>query len=203
MNIQPEKIKIILSQVQEPDLDVCPPLPGVQPDGVQSAAVLLPLLKEQGSWKMLFIKRTHQQADRHSGQIAFPGGRAEFGDSHLLATALRETEEEIGVNPADVQILGQSCPITTVTDYQVSPFVGILPWPYPLQPSADEVDKIVIIPLKWLNDPHNREIRSWESPTAPERKIPVIFYKEFAGEVLWGASARITLDFLDLIKPGS
>lgn len=200
MEIQPEKIKKALARAHQQDADTCPPLPGLQPGGRQPAAVLIPLLLDGSSWKALFIKRTHQHHDRHSGQIAFPGGRSEPGDPSLLATALREAQEEIGAEPGDVQVLGQSCTITTVTDYDVSPFVGILPWPYPLLLSAVEVEKTVSIPLAWLNDPRNYTTRSWQSRSAPGRTFPVIFFNEFEGEVLWGATARIVLDFLELIQ---
>lgn len=203
MVIQPEQVKRVLAREQDKADNPCPPLPGIQPGPIYPAAVLIPLLEADDGWKMLFIKRTLQQNDRHSGQIAFPGGRAEEGDPTLLATALREAQEEIGVAPVDIQILGQSCPITTVTDYQVSPFVGILPWPYQLTLSPLEVEKTLLIPLDWLNDPRNREIRSWRSRSAPGQKLPVIFYREYQGEVLWGATARIVLDFLDLIGTAS
>jgi hypothetical protein len=92
-----------------------------------------------------------------------------------------------------VEILGQSCPVTTVTDYKVTPFVGILPWPYPLKLSKIEVEKTILIPIDWLIDPQNYQIKIWEG-------IPVIFFKEYLGELLWGVTAQIVLDFLELIK---
>ena len=149
---------------------------------------------------MLFIKRTQIENDRHSGQVAFPGGRAEQNDSSLLDTALRETEEEIGLKPAEVEILGQACPITTVTEYEITPYVGVLPWPYPLQLSHKEVERTLHIPVAWLADKKNYQVKKWKSPARPERGIPVIFYNDFQGDMLWGATAQIVVDFLELIK---
>jgi 8-oxo-dGTP pyrophosphatase MutT (NUDIX family) len=200
MIIQPELIREILTHTQEQIKKYCPPLPGDVENTRKPAAVLIPLFLDQGIWKMLFIKRTQIENDRHSGQIAFPGGRADQRDSSLLETALRETEEEIGIKPADVKILGQACSITTVTDYEITPYVGILPWPYPLQLSKIEVEKILLIPIVWLMDKKNYQVKKWKSPARPDKGIPVIFYNDFEGEMLWGATAQIVVDFLELIQ---
>ncbi len=196
MIINPDRIKRQLLQAQ----DQHPPLPGLGGKEKQPAAVLIPLLLDQEDWKILFIKRTHHQDDRHSGQVAFPGGRADRGDPDLQHTALREAEEEIGLNPDDVEILGQSHPITTVTDHEVTPFVGILPWPYPLKLSKVEVEKTILIPTNWLIDPQNHQIKFWKPDPSAVERIPVIFFKEYLGDILWGVTAQIVLDFLELIN---
>jgi 8-oxo-dGTP pyrophosphatase MutT (NUDIX family) len=195
-----QKIKSLLHQVQEGDLKYCPPLPGLDQKSRQPAAVLIPLFKDQEKWMMLFIKRTHHQRDRHSGQIAFPGGRADQHDPSLLDTALRETQEEIGIPPRDIDILGQSCPINTVTGYEITPFVGLIPWPYSLQLSPIEVEKTVVIPVSWLVDPTNHQVKSWKSRSNPRTPIPAVFFDEYQGEILWGATAQIVIDFLELIQ---
>lgn len=200
MIIAPELLKKKLSKTGEVKQKICPPLPGIQPGRPNPAAVLIPMLQDEGEWKLLFIKRTRQPDDRHSGQVAFPGGRADAADRSLLDTALREAWEEIGSDPDQIEILGQSCSITTVTNYQISPFVGILPWPYPLRLSRDEVQKTFTIPLAWLNDPRNRQQKTWQSRSHPGVDLPVIFYQEYQGEVLWGATAQIVVDFLDIIQ---
>lgn len=200
MIIQPQALKKKLAGINPGERKICPPLPGLQPDKPEPAAVLIPLVRDQGEWKLLFIKRTRQPEDRHSGQIAFPGGRADRTDQTLLDTALREAAEEIGANPDEIEILGQSCSITTITNYRISPFVGILPWPYPLKLSPQEVQKAFLIPLAWLNDPEHRQQKTWQSRSHPGLDLPVIFFEEFEGEILWGATAQIVVDFLGIIQ---
>ncbi len=200
MIIHPDSIKENLARISGRESRICPPLPGIQPNKPEPAAVLIPLVMEEGEWKLLFIKRTTHPEDRHSGQIAFPGGRADQNDKNLLITALREAGEELGINPEDVEILGQSCSINTVTNYRISPFVGILPWPYPLKISKVEVERSFLIPLDWLNNPTNRQQKTWHSQSNPEIGLPVIFFQEFAGEVLWGATAQIVVDLLEIIE---
>ncbi len=200
MIIDPESIRQQLKLTRVDSSRTCPPLPGIQIRQTKPAAVLIPMVLDGDIWKFLFIKRTHHNNDRHSGQIAFPGGRADQKDPSLEFTALREAKEEIGINPADVNILGQSCSITTVTDYEISPYVGILPWPYHLNLSEEEVEKTILIPIDWLVDPENHQTKAWESLSAGGVKIPVIYFNEFEGEILWGATAQIVIDFLDLIQ---
>ncbi|NQS92133.1 MAG: CoA pyrophosphatase [Chloroflexi bacterium] len=200
MNIHPAWIREQLQKTQQQDPKTCSPLPGVDAGQTQPAAVLIPLVQEDGIWKLLFIKRTQHENDPHSGQIAFPGGRMEKDDPSLLTTALREAGEEIGLLPEDVEVLGQACPITTVTDYKIRPIVGILPWPYPLVLSPEEVEKTFLIPIDWLADPDHRQTRSWQARTISGKKLPVIFFNEYNGEILWGVTAQIVSDFLELIE---
>ena len=200
MIINPDRVKGQLLQAQDQQVKSSLPLLGIGGKEKQPAAILIPLLLDQEDWKFLFIKRTHHQDDRHSGQIAFPGGQADSSDATLQYTALREAEEEIGLNPDDVEILGQSCPITTVTDYEVTPFVGILPWPYPLKLSKIEVEKTILIPIDWLTDPKNHQVKFWKPDPSAAEGIPVIFFKEYLGDILWGVTAQIVVDFLELIN---
>jgi 8-oxo-dGTP pyrophosphatase MutT (NUDIX family) len=161
----------------------------------QKAAVLLPFLVEDSTWKVLFIRRTENDSDRHGGQVAFPGGRSDAEDPDPETTALRETHEEIGVDPQDIRILGRLNDILTISNYLVTPVVGVIPWPYELQLSPSEVSRAFTIPLAWLCDPENRKIKE---RFIPDSHIPikVIYFREYQGEILWGASARITLNLI-------
>jgi 8-oxo-dGTP pyrophosphatase MutT (NUDIX family) len=136
--------------------------------------------------------------DRHSGQVAYPGGRCSDLDQSTEDTAIREAQEEIGVKPADIQILGRLRDMLTITNYRVTPYVGIIPWPYPLIPQPEEVAHIFSIPLEWLANPENREIRM-RGLQILGQDIPVLYFKKFDSERLWGASARITLLFLEAL----
>jgi 8-oxo-dGTP pyrophosphatase MutT (NUDIX family) len=161
----------------------------------EPAAVLLPMFRHLNAWHLLFIRRTEYEGDHHSGQVAFPGGRGEQGDSDCVATALREAQEEIGLDPDQVSFLGQMRPMHTVSNYLVTPVVGEIPWPLELTPDPVEVARVFSIPLAWLADPKNRRVRTWPSSDHPEAR-DVVFYDEFDQELLWGVSARITVDFL-------
>lgn len=164
----------------------------------QPAAVLIPMLRMDDDWRLLFIRRTEVEGDLHSGQVAFPGGRRDSSDPSIEAAALREAQEEIGLDPADVHIIGRLQDFITITNYQVTPIVGFIPWPYPLEPSPDEVSRTFTIPLDWLMDPANREEKQKKIPG--HEPHPVIYFKPFDDEVLWGASALFTLNFLDAIR---
>jgi 8-oxo-dGTP pyrophosphatase MutT (NUDIX family) len=177
--------------IPQPDSPYPPEFLGSHP---KHAAVLIPLLQHNGSWNVLFTRRTAILAE-HSGQVAFPGGRADPNDPDPETTALREAHEEIGLKPEDVRILGRLHDFLTITNYQVAPVVGAIPWPYPIYPASVEVARVFTIPLDWLADPDNHEIVERVLPV-PYQPIPVVYFKPYDNEVLWGASARFTLTFL-------
>lgn len=163
---------------------------------LQPAAVLLPLFLRDGAWHLLFIRRTYNQHDRHRGQVAFPGGRLNPEDTGPEQGALREAWEETGLDPKDVTVLGRLREMLTVTYYCVTPIIGVIPWPYNFVPQPEEVSRIFSIPLDWLADPTNREIRVRDLLVSGQQ-VPVIYYQPYDEEILWGASARITLMFLE------
>ena len=162
-----------------------------------AAAVLMPLLWKGGEWHLLLTRR-NSALPEHSGQVAFPGGRADEGDANPEVTALREACEEIGLKPEDVRILGRLRTFHTISHYLVTPIVGVVPWPYTFRPASDEVSRIFTIPLDWLAEPTNHEIMERELP-APHAPVSVIYFKPYDGEVLWGVSARFTISFLKVI----
>jgi 8-oxo-dGTP pyrophosphatase MutT (NUDIX family) len=164
---------------------------------LKPAAVLVPLLRILDEWQILFTRRTDAVAD-HKGQVSFPGGRADPGDKSPEFTALREAEEEIGLKPTDVHVLGRLRELPTITNYCVTPIIGVIPWPYFLHPATIEVSRVFQIPLTWLADKANHETRTRILPgtTTP---IPVIYFKPYDGELLWGVSAQITVNFLTVL----
>lgn len=163
------------------------------------AAVLAPLVRMEGNeWRLLYIRRTSRDDDPHSGQVAFPGGRCEPQDADLRATVLRETVEEIGVEPSRVRILGRLNPHLTVSNHRVTPFAGVLDWPCRLHREDSEVSRIFTIPLDWLADPDHFRCR--ERPLGGSgHRIRVIEYQPYEGEVLWGLTARMTHRLLGIL----
>jgi 8-oxo-dGTP pyrophosphatase MutT (NUDIX family) len=162
------------------------------------ASVLIPMFRHLEAWHLLFIRRTEQEGDHHSGQVAFPGGGREPGDADAVATALREAQEEVGLDPEQVVLLGELRPMHTVSNFLVTPVVGEIPWPLELTPDPIEVARVFSIPLAWLGEPTNRRVQTWPSPDHPQAR-DVVFYDEFDQELLWGVSARITVDFLTVL----
>ena len=170
---------------------------------VNQAAVLIPLVHHQQQWQILFIRRAHNDRDRHSGQVAFPGGRLERSDTSHEAAALRETHEEIGVDPSLVNVVGKIDPYITVSDYQVTPVVGILHWPTTLSLQNSEVARAFLIPLNWLKERDNFTFRARaEMDAHSARRHPIIVYNEYDGETLWGATARMTVNFIKAVDDG-
>jgi 8-oxo-dGTP pyrophosphatase MutT (NUDIX family) len=157
------------------------------------AAVLLLLYEKQGEPHILLTRRTNY-VEHHKGETSFPGGAFDAEDGDLLTTALRETEEEIGVQRQDVEVLGRLDDIVTITDFLVSPFVGALRSPdYPFVINAHEVAELVEVPLRHLMDERNleRTVRPFR-----DRSL-LIFTYHYGDHHIWGATARILKGFLD------
>lgn len=161
------------------------------------AAVLLPLYQHNGDYGVLFTQRSHT-VYYHRGQISFPGGGHEPQDASLQHTALRESAEEIGLQPEDVRVLGQLDDLlTTNSNYLVRPFVGTIPYPYPFALDQRETASIIEVPLTFLrqNNPPVEEVRDYEG-----RPVQSVFF-DYQGHVIWGATAKILKQFLDLLGP--
>jgi 8-oxo-dGTP pyrophosphatase MutT (NUDIX family) len=155
------------------------------------AAVLVPLYWDEDQWHLLLTRRT-DTVESHQGQVSFPGGMIEAGDSTPTEAALREAQEEIGVHPQDVEILGPIPSHLTVTQFEIVPILGVIPWPYALKINAAEVANTFGVPLKWLADPSNLESR-FQIPSTQGRQLSIYTYRPYHGEVIWGATARIIL----------
>ena len=168
----------------------------LSPPGTTAAAVLVPLLAVDGESHVLFTRRSNH-LPHHQGQVAFPGGRHHPGeDPDLRATALREAQEEIGVAPADVQLLGALDDIETrATRFVITPFVGVIPWPYELRPCPNEVDVIFTVPLRVLQAPDGLRRELWDFDG---RDVPIDTYP-VDGHVIWGATQRITHNLLGVL----
>ncbi len=166
----------------------------------RSAAVLIPLIKTNEQWHILYIRRASNQHDRHSGQVAFPGGSAEQSDTSAANTALRETEEEIGISADRIKIIGELDDYFTVSNFRVRPVVGIVQWPSNLKLQTSEVARAFLIPMAWLRDEQNFTFRARsEMDKQSAKKHPIIVYNDYDDETLWGATARMTVNFIKAV----
>ncbi len=162
------------------------------PPGQRRAAVLVPLFVRDGSLRVLLTRRT-ETLEHHRGQISFPGGAEEETDETGFRTAVRETEEELGIAAGDVFYLGALSPLTTVTEFFVEPFVGAIPWPYDLRPAEAEIAEVIEAPIAALQAPG-----ALESRLLPGRPEPTLFYT-YGRHVIWGATARMLKELLDAL----
>lgn len=163
----------------------------------RTASVLIPLVKTNDQWNILFIRRATNDNDRHSGQVAFPGGATEPKDPSPVETALRETEEEIGISTDRINVIAKLDDYYTISHFCVTPIVGIVQWPSNLKLEESEVARAFLIPLDWLKDEANYTFRARnEIDAKTAKRHPIIVYNDFDGETLWGATARMTMNFI-------
>jgi len=199
-NLSESFIKICLQQAYQPGVVASTDGYAEMVENVRlkCAAVLIPLVWWKDEWQLVFTRRT-ETVEHHKGQVAFPGGGCELDETTPEETALREAEEEIGLKVEDVHVLGRLNDVVTITHYRVTPVVGVMPWPYEVRLELAEVGRVFTIPLLWLANRANWD----EQPVAPDgtpRPFPVVKYHEYDGEILWGASARMTLNFLSVLR---
>jgi 8-oxo-dGTP pyrophosphatase MutT (NUDIX family) len=163
--------------------------------GAVNAAVLVPLYCDDGRLHAVFTRR-HDDLRRHAGEISFPGGRYDEGEPDLRATALREAQEEIGLPPDAVEIVGALQPTPTIaTGYAVYPFVGLIDSGRTWTPSAGEVSEVLELPLDALLAGYGRR-------RLVRRGVPIRTDTYVVGEnLIWGATARIVADLFDRIGP--
>jgi len=159
------------------------------------AAVLIPLFKKGQGCHIVFTKRS-DNVRYHKGEISFPGGVFDEGDLELQRTALREAFEEVGLRENDVQIIGILDDIITVTQFIVTPFVGLFPYPYSFKLSPIEIAELIEVPLSSLLGDDRFSEREIIRGTRKE----VVFAYQYENHIIWGATARILKQFLDLIS---
>jgi len=161
------------------------------------AAVLIPVFVKDGHYQVLFIQRTDKVRD-HKSQISFPGGAREAIDPTLADTALREAEEEIGLKRKDVRVLGQLDDMATAgTHYVISPFVGMVPYPYSFKVDEFETEEIIQVSLAHLLD---RDCMEEGTALVDGKAIDSYFYRCDNNKVIWGATARILKQFLGIVE---
>ena len=168
---------------------------GVPP---RPAAVLLPLLRQDKQWHLLFIRRTEHAADRHSGQVAFPGGQVDPADASHEGTALREAEEESGLRPENVLLLGRLGVYHTVSNFAVTPVVAQIRNAFEPVPDPREVQRVFSIPLDWFANPVNLDRRARQLPGS-DVWIDVLYFRPYRGELVWGVTARLVSALVDRI----
>ena len=153
-------------------------------DGLQPAAVLVPLIERPDGLSVLFTQRA-DQLRRHAGQIAFPGGGCEAGET-AVAAALREAHEEVDLDPALVRIAGLATPYRTLTGYHITPVVGFVDPSARFKANVGEVADVFEVPFAFLMDPANHERRHRDQPPGPPRWHWAITWQ---GRLIWGATA--------------
>lgn len=169
------------------------PVPG---GAEREAAVLVPLVERAGELRIIYIRRS-EHVDNHRGQIAFPGGRVDPADASLLATALREAHEEVGIAPSSVDVLGRFPTMSTLSGaIAVAPFVGLLAGAVVLRPDPAEVAEIFEAPLAALADPHLRATYELRPEGRAASNHPAILY---GGRAIWGLTLRITESLLQIV----
>jgi 8-oxo-dGTP pyrophosphatase MutT (NUDIX family) len=162
------------------------------------SAVLAPVYRDpQGRLRLVFIRRSPHGV--HGGQIAFPGGRREPQDADLLATALREAQEEVGLDPNSVEVLAALPVIETMaTGFRVAPFLGRLNGPPPTwRRQETEIEEILEVPVDDLIRPGAHAVEEWQLPGWPEPR-PIPFYR-IGPYKLWGATYRIVESIRDYL----
>jgi 8-oxo-dGTP pyrophosphatase MutT (NUDIX family) len=190
-------LETIVRRLRQRLLPLSGALPAGVPGGQRLAAVLAPLYLRDGRPHLLFTRRA-ATLNAHRGEISFPGGSREPADSSLAQTALRETQEEIGLAPERVTLLGTLEPVVTVvSNFTILPFVGLLPdGPGLLRPNPAEVAEIIEAPIPDLADPAIFHSEEWVRGGQPH----LVYFFDYGPNRIWGATARMLVTFLELLR---
>jgi 8-oxo-dGTP pyrophosphatase MutT (NUDIX family) len=166
----------------------------VADSSLRPAGVLLIIYAKDGEQAILLNKRT-DLVEHHKGEISFPGGSKDDADESLLHTALRETHEEMGIDPGDVELLGQLDDMPTISDFLISTFVATIPYPYEFKPSEIEVAEVLEVPIS-----HLRSEQSWRDEARfHQGALRVSRSYVYQGHVIFGATAKILANFLEVV----
>jgi len=170
----------------------------VPPGPLVRAAVLVPIV-DRGEACLVFAQRT-DRVGHHAGQISFPGGRIDPEDADDLAAALREAHEEVGLEPARVEPLGLLDDTETVaTQFVITPFVGVVRGPVVWQPDGEEIEKVIEVPVAALLERGCFRVERWERDGVARD----VYFYDYRGDTIWGATARILKQYLDLVAPAA
>ncbi|MFQ5624859.1 MAG: CoA pyrophosphatase [Paracoccaceae bacterium] len=179
------------------DFDLDPAVRAMLPEGrrLRAASVLIPVVERDGVLDVILTKRA-SHLKHHAGQIAFPGGKVEVTDASPEAAALREAAEEIGLAPADVEMIGAIDPHETVTSFRIRPFVGLVAPGFTARAQPGEVDEVFEVPLGFLMDPANLQthVRIWKGMRRSYYAIP------YGPYYIWGATARMLKALADRLR---
>ncbi len=162
-----------------------------------AAAVLIPLVLRADGLTLLLTQRTLHLTD-HAGQISFPGGRAEHSDASPVETALRETEEEVGLSRRHIEVIGTMPDYYTGTGYRVTPVVGLVAPPFELNADPSEVAEIFEVPLVFLMDGMNHQRMSFEMPSGAGRRT--FYAMPYQRHFIWGATAGMLRNLFHFLR---
>jgi 8-oxo-dGTP pyrophosphatase MutT (NUDIX family) len=177
------------------DYDLNPDIERIAARELAPSAVLVPVVRRLEPTVLLTLRTEHLA--RHAGQVSFPGGRLHEGDASLIATALRETREETGIDSELVDVAGFLDPYETGTGFAILPVIGVIEEGFSLRPNPQEVAEIFEVPLAFFLDPENceRGTGEWQGRT---RAFYAFRYKQ---HYIWGATAAILVNFRDRVRP--
>ena len=161
------------------------------------AAVMVLLYPKDGDYCVLLNKRS-EEVEHHKGEISFPGGMSDPGDRDSLDTALRETEEEMGIRRSDITVLGEMDEVATRSQFRVRVFAGTIEYPYDFKPSADEIAEIVEFPVSALQDRSSHRAETHWQDGGPS----TVYSYAHGKHLVFGATARILQQFLELLSNG-
>jgi 8-oxo-dGTP pyrophosphatase MutT (NUDIX family) len=168
------------------------------PDHLKPASILIPFYENENGLSLIFMMRPDYPGV-HGAQISFPGGKQDASDEDQLSVALRETEEEIGVNREDIEVWGAlSSRQTGMSNYWITPFVGRIPYPYEFKPDPAEVDRLIIIPFAHLLDPRYATYGDFDFKG---HTFPSQMYT-YGDDVVWGLTARVLKGFISFMRTG-